>query len=51
MSRSNTVAEVKRLIQNFVDLTVEENMTGQLNKQCDKLWNLIVEKLNKLGEE
>ena len=51
MDRAKAVSNLKRMIQQFVDMTVEENLSGHLNKQCDDLWNLIVEELNKLGEE
>jgi len=43
------ISEVKMLIQEFTDLTVEENRTNYINPDCDILWNTILSKLNELG--
>ena len=47
-TKREIASEIKGLIQEFVDLTVEEVNTQTLNPECDETWNKIVELLDKL---
>ena len=50
MEKKLLIADIKHMIQKFVELTVDETLTGYLDPRADKTWNEIVEMLNKLGE-
>lgn len=47
-AKRKVASEIKGLIQEFVELTVEEENTQVLNPECDETWNKIVELLNQL---
>lgn len=41
-------SELRSLIEYYTEVTVEEHMTGKLNKEADKAWNKIIQLINKL---
>ena len=44
-------SNLRSLIEHYTELTVEEHMTGKINKEADQTWNKIIVLIYKLTEE
>lgn len=44
-------SDLRSLIEYYTELTVEEHMTGKINKEADQTWNKILVLIYKLTEE
>jgi hypothetical protein len=44
-------SDLRSLIEYYTELTVEEHMTGKINKEADQTWNKILVLIHKLVEE
>jgi hypothetical protein len=44
-------SDLRSLIEYYTELTVEEHMTGKINKEADQTWNKILVLIHKLTEE
>jgi hypothetical protein len=44
-------SDLRSLIEYYTELTVEEHMTGKINKAADQTWNKILVLIHKLVEE
>jgi hypothetical protein len=44
-------SQLRSLIEYYAEVTVEEHMTGKLNKEADKTWKKITQLINKLTGE
>ena len=51
MDKWSIGSELKGLIEHYTELTVNEHMSGQLNKEADVTWNEITQLINKLTGE
>lgn len=49
MRKEELASAIKRDMQELLDLTVEEQKTQTINHRADRLWNQIVDNLQKLG--
>ena len=41
-------SQLRSLIEYYAEVTIEEHMTGKLNKEADKTWKKITQLINKL---
>jgi hypothetical protein len=44
-------SQLRSLIEYYAEVTIEEHMTGKLNKEADKTWKKITQLINKLTGE
>ena len=44
-------SDLRSLIEYYTELTVEEHMTGKINKAADQTWNKIIVLIYKLTDE
>jgi hypothetical protein len=51
MDRNAIGSDLRSLIEHYTELTVEEHMTGKINKEADQTWNTILVLIYKLEEE
>ena len=51
MDRNAIGSDLRSLIEHYTELTVEEHMTGKINKEADQTWNKILVLIYKLEEE
>jgi hypothetical protein len=49
MSNKELADKVKRDMQELLELTVEEQKGRTINNKADRLWNRIIDNLQKLG--
>jgi hypothetical protein len=50
MDKAWIASELRSAIAYYTDLTVEEHMSGKLNKEADKAWKKVEKLINKLAE-
>jgi hypothetical protein len=51
MNRQETASNLRAMIEYYTELTVEEHLTSEINKDADKAWKKIEKLINKLAEE
>jgi hypothetical protein len=51
MDKNAIGSSLRSLIEHYTELTVEEHMTGKVNKEADQTWNKIVVLIYKLTED
>ena len=51
MDRKAIGSDLRSLIERYTELTVEEHMTGKINKEADQTWNKILVLIYKLEGE
>ena len=50
-NRQEVASNLRMMIEYYTELTVEEHMTGKMNKEADKAWKKCDKLINKLVEE
>ena len=50
MDKAWLASELRSMIGYYTDLTVDEHMSGKINKEADKAWEKIQNLINKLAE-
>jgi hypothetical protein len=51
INKSWIASELRSQIAYYTELTVNEHMSGKLNKEADKAWKKVDKLINKLTEE
>jgi hypothetical protein len=51
MDRASVASELRSMIAYYTELTVDEHMSGKLNKDADKAWKKVDKLINKLTED
>jgi len=50
MDKQAIGSDLRSAIEYYTELTIDEHLTGKLNKDADKTWNKIVNLINQLVE-
>ena len=51
IDRLEVASSLRSAIEYYTELTIDEHLSGKLNKDADKAWNKIQKLINQLTEE